>query len=111
MELVCNGRYDCEDKTDESHFLNCSYPLCNTTTHFQCDNGFCISQDQLCDDVIDCPGSEDESPAICGKLKNCLKTLFTVTQGCTIAVCLAACICIIIIMYRFQLYSGPIQVS
>lgn len=70
MEYVCNGQYDCEDKTDESPSLNCSYPPCNTMTQFRCDNGFCISRDQLCNDVDDCPGSEDEDSAICSEYKN-----------------------------------------
>lgn len=71
MELVCDGNSDCEDNTDEIH---CSYTLCNTTTHFRCDNGSCINQNQLCNGVDDCAGAEDETPAMCGKqkvLSNC----------------------------------------
>ena len=67
MELVCDGQYNCEDKMDEGVSSNCSYPPCNTTTHYRCGNGFCIGKDQLCNGVDDCPGSEDENLANCGK--------------------------------------------
>ena len=66
LERVCNGHYDCEDKTDE---IQCSPPPCNTTTHFHCADGSCINKDQLCDGVDDCASAEDESSAMCGKHK------------------------------------------
>ncbi|XP_017882745.1 low-density lipoprotein receptor 2-like, partial [Ceratina calcarata] len=70
---VCNGAADCEDISDEAE---CPVEgLVNATREwtpdfemficdqyeFLCDNGTCISEDRVCDDVDDCEDGSDES--------------------------------------------------
>jgi hypothetical protein len=49
--LLCNGRRDCEDNSDET--------CC--TGSFRCDNGLCIAPSWQCDGVDDCGDNSDES--------------------------------------------------
>lgn len=64
----CNGRYDCQDSTDESDCPNLeekSY-LCHNKSLYQCDNLNCIEEDLLCNGKDDCGDNSDE-PINCGR--------------------------------------------
>ncbi|KAK7479762.1 hypothetical protein BaRGS_00028942, partial [Batillaria attramentaria] len=60
---------------DDWSFINCglrpSYipPSCDTSTHFQCGDGQCITMEQVCDLNADCCDGSDESPYQCYKYK------------------------------------------
>ena len=54
--LLCNGRMDCRDLTDEH--------CCNDS--FRCDNAMCIASSWMCDGEDDCGDGSDESHPKCG---------------------------------------------
>lgn len=51
---VCNGKYECFDKTDE---LSCN----NTQNVFICQNGDRINVLNVCDTIFDCTDKSDET--------------------------------------------------
>jgi hypothetical protein len=59
---------------------------------FQCTDGTCIDPSLACNNSPNCPGGEDESPAICGDPVNCC----VATHGCpgeTGEMCAMSCCC------------------
>ncbi|VDK30896.1 unnamed protein product [Anisakis simplex] len=52
--------------------------LCPSRSTHQYD--VCITAEQLCDDVVDCPGGEDENPTNCLFYKSVSSTHFDYTQ-------------------------------
>ncbi|KAL4107717.1 hypothetical protein QTP88_018013 [Uroleucon formosanum] len=62
-ERLCDGRWDCLDKTDEE-FVNCP-GYCNKTNVYHCQSSNkCISTELVCDGEEDCPESDDEAECI-----------------------------------------------
>jgi len=67
--MVCNGRYDCSDKSDEEMCV------CPSDRPFDCDchqsdDGCswrfgCLETSRLCDGVYDCPDKDDEEMCDC----------------------------------------------
>lgn len=80
---MCDGSFDCQDKTDEHNYVcsefyslmydyffykvlvlaNCSQ-LHNRP--FQCDSTKCIHSHKICDGATDCADKKDEEITICG---------------------------------------------
>ncbi|XP_046578540.1 G-protein coupled receptor GRL101-like [Haliotis rubra] len=56
--LVCNGISECPDGRDESP-LECVTYEC-PSTHFKCNNDFCIPKDKMCNFIDDCQDNSDE---------------------------------------------------
>jgi hypothetical protein len=77
----------------------CSAVTTTTTTttlppgcEFSCGDGICIAAAIVCNGSADCPGGQDEDPAICSVQGNCC----TATRGCpgeTGSSCAATCCC------------------
>ncbi|KAG4076599.1 hypothetical protein HA402_001886 [Bradysia odoriphaga] len=84
-DKICNGRFDCQDGSDESEAIcNNRKEECNFTD-LKCGNGKCISKTKFCDHVNDCGDFTDEptecscftyynvtdSSKICDGVRNC----------------------------------------
>ncbi|CAD5126851.1 DgyrCDS14881 [Dimorphilus gyrociliatus] len=89
--LICDKFNDCKDKSDEK---NCFSKPCNTggdggdvdsklPKEFQCKDGQCITKEDMCNIVRDCPDNSDE--------ENCSKSVFfyieTVRSGNLLSHC------------------------
>ncbi|XP_033343135.1 beta-2-glycoprotein 1 isoform X2 [Megalopta genalis] len=63
--LLCDGRPDCRDKSDETT-AECSKRgiICPYTT-FRCGYGACVDGDSTCNGVINCIDGSDENPTLC----------------------------------------------
>ena len=74
-DLTCNGRNDCFDNSDESADICGSVPVekpvevlgltCPSSADFRCNNGQCISNDQICDGRAHCRDNSDELVSLC----------------------------------------------
>lgn len=61
-QQVCDGRYDCFDKSDEKNCKN----YCNATHSFKCKDGKnCINQLEVCNGRKDCVDGSDEVNCTC----------------------------------------------
>ena len=56
------GMYRGISNVDNSHLLHCSHVLCPGM--FKCRHSYCIDIVAICDGVVDCPESEDESSCL-----------------------------------------------
>lgn len=57
-EQLCNGRFDCDDGSDESSEL-CSNEGC-AITEMRCANNKCVPKSKFCDQINDCGDHSDE---------------------------------------------------
>ncbi|XP_004529370.2 modular serine protease [Ceratitis capitata] len=74
--LFCNGKADCNDKSDESYDI-CRHWICDTEEKTRCAYGACIDRGKICDGKIDCVDASDE--------KSCTtKALPSPPHGCEI---------------------------
>ncbi|XP_022090462.1 basement membrane-specific heparan sulfate proteoglycan core protein-like isoform X3 [Acanthaster planci] len=64
LELLCNGRYDCNDLSDERACL--SGAPCRFTERY-CDDGLCFNAKLLCDGIPHCWDGSDEKPSVCAE--------------------------------------------
>ncbi|XP_043261980.1 modular serine protease-like [Colletes gigas] len=75
-ELLCDGRPDCEDQSDET-FIECSKPEIKCPGYaFRCAYGACVDGDSPCNGVKDCFDNSDET------LSRCLGTQYN-TSTCS----------------------------
>lgn len=73
FELVCDGRTDCYDGSDESNEL-CSRTVC-PINKFKCHYGACVDRTRKCNGIRDCVDGSDEEH--CGRRPNsCATTEF-----------------------------------
>ena len=80
--LVCDGYYDCGDRSDESYTACRSEGICDRfmTQEFQCQNGKCIDKFYSCDRIQDCSDGSDETWEVCCATKSNLQSF--VNQTC-----------------------------
>lgn len=62
-ELMCDGRIDCDDESDESD-ETCQDVTCGEDA-FRCQYGACVGKESLCDNVNDCRDESDETDESC----------------------------------------------
>ncbi|KAM7361096.1 modular serine protease-like [Cochliomyia hominivorax] len=73
----CNGVINCVDGSDENRFLcntNLNYDKelqgrCLFASTMECKSGECISNEKVCDGIVDCKDGSDETVDICSSLK------------------------------------------
>ncbi|XP_072040765.1 basement membrane-specific heparan sulfate proteoglycan core protein-like [Amphiura filiformis] len=56
-DYICDGDYDCADRSDE---YNCGTPAPCEPNEFRCSNGFCAQKIWICDGDDDCGDGSDE---------------------------------------------------
>ncbi|OAD53988.1 Limulus clotting factor C, partial [Eufriesea mexicana] len=75
-ELLCDGRADCRDMSDET-FTECSKPEITCPDYaFRCSYGACVDGDATCNGIKDCIDNSDET------LSRCTGTLYNATTLC-----------------------------
>ncbi|XP_063585806.1 low-density lipoprotein receptor-related protein-like [Penaeus indicus] len=77
-QLVCNGRYDCWDKSDEDPAL-CAKRSCNKR-QFRCTYGACIPRVSTCNGLLHCHDGSDETADQC-RTKRCRSIQFQCAYG------------------------------
>ncbi|XP_020709242.2 modular serine protease-like isoform X1 [Athalia rosae] len=64
-ELLCDGRADCSDQSDETQF-ECTKPELTCPDYaFRCNYGACVNGDATCNGIKDCLDNSDETLARC----------------------------------------------
>ena len=64
--MVCDGRNDCKNSTDEWKCPFCSWTISVLQScacdmfYYQCEGGGCVHYDNMCDSFSDCPEGDDE---------------------------------------------------
>eukprot|EP00095_Tigriopus_kingsejongensis_P003283 maker-scaffold781_size98004-snap-gene-0.18 protein:Tk03283 transcript:maker-scaffold781_size98004-snap-gene-0.18-mRNA-1 annotation:"basement membrane-specific heparan sulfate proteoglycan core" len=84
--LRCDGKFDCEDRSDE---YQCP-PSCDPNTQFTCNNGRCIGQDLRCDGTPQCQDSTDEIG--CGAISKVAPGFFSSLNGRIIGLTFDPCV-------------------
>ncbi|XP_034175255.2 modular serine protease-like [Osmia lignaria lignaria] len=76
-ELVCDGRADCKDKSDET-YAECNKPeiICPGYA-FRCSYGACVDGDATCNGIKDCVDNSDET------LFKCTSASYNASTSCT----------------------------
>ncbi|XP_047473238.1 uncharacterized protein LOC125028023 [Penaeus chinensis] len=77
-QLVCNGRYDCWDNSDEDPAL-CAKRSCNRR-QFRCTYGACIPRVSTCNGLLNCHDGSDETADQC-RTKRCRSIQFQCAYG------------------------------
>lgn len=67
-EELCDGNYDCDDKSDET-VEECLLRPCPSYA-FQCAYGACITGNFKCNGIINCVDGSDENRFMCNKSLN-----------------------------------------
>ncbi|XP_054004456.1 modular serine protease-like [Hylaeus anthracinus] len=90
-ELLCDGRADCEDGSDETR-EECSKPGITCPGYaFRCAYGACVDGDKTCNGVKDCIDNSDETISRCrGSQHNSSTTCSTDEFKCSNGECISA---------------------
>lgn len=70
--MICDGKQDCPDNSDENNCCTTDYSGPGTA-YYLCKISGCIPNAYVCDGTDNCADGSDESPMACNNLRNSLK--------------------------------------